>query len=139
MRAVLDTNTVVSASLFPSGRLSWIRDCWQSGRILPLASTATVEELVRVLAYPKFRLDEGEIAVLLAAYLPHAEVVPLSSRWPKGLRRCADPDDDKFLALAAHGNAQVLVSGDRALLDLGEGSSFAIETPARFRLRFEEI
>ncbi|MFM1987242.1 MAG: hypothetical protein RJA99_199 [Pseudomonadota bacterium] len=54
-RVVLDTNIVVSALLLPGGAAGAVRAAWQAGRIVPLASAATARELVRVLAYPKFR------------------------------------------------------------------------------------
>ena len=60
-RAVCDTNTVVSALLFQQGRLSWLRGAWSAGTVVPLVCRETVEELLRVLAYPKFGLTRGEI------------------------------------------------------------------------------
>ncbi|MGB5569969.1 MAG: PIN domain-containing protein, partial [Sedimenticolaceae bacterium] len=64
-RAVFDTNTVVSALLFQQGRLAWIRGAWSAGAIAPVVCKETVEELLRVLAYPKFQLDRNEIDDLL--------------------------------------------------------------------------
>ena len=61
LRVVLDTNTVLSAILFPKGRLAWFREMWEAGRITPMVNRATVQELIRVLAYPKFRLSQEEI------------------------------------------------------------------------------
>ena len=55
LRVVLDTNIVLSALVFGGGAAGRLRVAWQQGAVLPLASTATVQELVRVLAYPKFR------------------------------------------------------------------------------------
>ncbi|MBK6557146.1 MAG: PIN domain-containing protein, partial [Comamonadaceae bacterium] len=54
LRVVLDTNVVLSALVFGGGAAGRVRLCWQQGTFVPLASTATVQELVRVLAYPKF-------------------------------------------------------------------------------------
>jgi putative PIN family toxin of toxin-antitoxin system len=136
LKVVLDTNTVVSATLFGRGALTWIRHLWEGGAIRPLVGKATIEELVRVLAYPRFRLDEDEIALLMASFISQADVVDASRRWPRGVPRCTDPDDDMFLALAARGRARVLVSGDRALLSLAGRAPFAIEAPAAFRRRF---
>src|SRR5262249_48764253 len=51
-RVVLDTNVVVSALLFTRGATVRLREAWQAGEVLPLASRATAAELVRVLAYP---------------------------------------------------------------------------------------
>ncbi|MHB1841390.1 MAG: PIN domain-containing protein, partial [Acidobacteriaceae bacterium] len=52
---VFDTTAAVSALLFAHGRLAWLRRHWREGGCAPLVSRATVEELTRVLAYPKFR------------------------------------------------------------------------------------
>ena len=43
---------------------------WQHGRCIPLVSQATAAELIRVLAYPKFKLSAAEREELLADYLP---------------------------------------------------------------------
>lgn len=136
MRVVLDTNVVLSALLFTHGRLSKIRELWIALQFLPLINRETSEELIRTLAYPKFKLDEEEIEVLLGSYLPYAEVVSRSPEVPKGLPRCRDPKDQMFLVLAALGQAEVLVSGDDALLELSGKTGFEIEAPAHFLNRF---
>ena len=59
-RVVFDTAVVVSALLFPRGRLAWMRNSWRSGDVVPLVSRPTVEELIRVLAYPKFKLASDQ-------------------------------------------------------------------------------
>jgi putative PIN family toxin of toxin-antitoxin system len=136
VRVVLDTNTVLSALLFPRGRLSWIRDAWTAGRILPLICSATARELILALAYPKFKLGEGEIETFLAAYVPFTEAIAVSADVVADVPLCSDPDDQKFLRLAAIGRAEVLVSGDRALLTLREPIPFAIESAGAFKNRF---
>ena len=138
MRVVLDTNVVVSASLFTKGHLTWIRESWANGRILPLIDTPCAEELVRVLAYPKFRLTQDDIAALLGAYLPFTETVDTANAKTSRLPRSRDPHDQKFLVLAQAGKADVLVTGNQALLALAKQVRFAIETPAAFRARLEK-
>lgn len=59
-RVVLDTNIVLSALLFNNSRLAWGRRGWQAKKIRPLVCTETVNELLRVLAYPKFKLTAEE-------------------------------------------------------------------------------
>jgi len=134
VRVVLDTNTVVSAILFPKGRLAWIRDLWTEGQIVPLVCPTTARELVRVLGYPKFCLDEGEIQVALAAFLPYADT--LDHDPASDLPRCLDPHDQIFLDLALASDAMVLVIGDRAVLGMAAHVPFEIESPADFRKRF---
>jgi putative PIN family toxin of toxin-antitoxin system len=116
-RVVLDTNVVLSALLFGRGPAALIRVGWQSGRFVPLASTVTAQELMRVLAYPKFRLSAAEQAELLADFMPWVEVVELPDPPPK-VPPCRDPFDLPFLTLSVAGKARALVSGDRDLLTL---------------------
>jgi hypothetical protein len=60
-----------------------LRAGWQAGRFVPLASAATAQELVRVLAYPRFKLGAGEQQDLLADYLPWVQVVRIPIRRPQ--------------------------------------------------------
>ena len=136
MRVVLDTNVVLSALLFTRGRLSTIRELWMERKFLPLVNRETSEELIRTLAYPKFKLDEEEIEVLLGSYLPYTDVVTMNPKAPKGLPQCRDPKDQIFIILAARGKAEVLVSGDDALRELSGKTEFEIEAPAQFLKRF---
>ena len=117
LRVVLDTNIVLSALVFGGGTAGRLRVAWQQGALLPLASTATVQELVRVLAYPKFRLSAQEQEELLADYLPYTQTVRVPQP-PPSVPSCRDPMDVPFMHLAVAGLADVLVSGDRDLLVL---------------------
>lgn len=115
VRVVLDTNVVLSALVFRGGAAGLVRQAWQRGLIVPLVSAFTVQELVRVLAYPKFRLSKAEQEELLADFLPYAQTVRMSQP-PPVVPECRDAMDLPFLQLAVAGQAQVLVSGDRDLL-----------------------
>jgi uncharacterized protein len=116
-RVVLDTNVVLSALLFSGGPAARVRTAWQSGRCVPLASTATAQELVRVLGYPKFRLSAAEQTELLADFFPGVPVVKIRAPLPQ-VPPCRDSHDLPFLYLAVAGKARALVSGDRDLLAL---------------------
>jgi putative PIN family toxin of toxin-antitoxin system len=132
VRAVLDTNSVLSALLFSGGRLSWLRQGWQGGRILPLVSKSTTQELLRVLAYPKFKLSTAEQEELLADYLPYTEGVAISKKI-SGLPECRDPNDAIFLELATMGRADILVTGDEDLLVLASKFAISIVSPTQFK------
>ncbi len=87
---VLDPHTLVSALLFSQGRLVWLRDAWHTPHIIPLVSRDTTRELIRVLNYPKFKLQRAEQEVLLGDFLPWAETVtPLPT--PKIHPPCTTP------------------------------------------------
>lgn len=111
IRVVLDTNVVLSALLFTSGRLAWIRRAWQHRQWQPLVCKETASELLRVLAYPKFKLTAEDRQDLLEDFLPYADVVELPQPWP-ALPACRDAKDQVFLVLAHVGRAQALITGD---------------------------
>jgi len=130
-RVVLDTNVVLSALVFGKGTTARLRAAWQGGLCLPLLSTASAQELMRVLAYPKFRLDAQEQQELLADYLPYARVVRIPAP-PPVVPDCRDPLDLPFLHLAAAGQVDALVTGDADLLALAGLASCPIVTPEAF-------
>ncbi|MGQ0644134.1 MAG: putative toxin-antitoxin system toxin component, PIN family [Elusimicrobiota bacterium] len=127
MKAVLDTNVLVSALLF-HGPPSRFVGLWRDGSVRLLASAAMVREYSRVLAYPKFALSEETITALL-----HRHVLPFVTPVEAGpvpdiIKE--DPADNHFLACAAAGKADVLVSGDRHLLNLKSYRGIPILAPA---------
>ena len=129
IRAVLDTNVVVSALLF-RGAASRLVAAWQGGRFRPLVSREIVLEYSRVLAYPKFHLEAKAIRALLQEeILPFVETVEVTTR--KRVVR-EDPSDDEFLACAVTARADFLVSGDAHLLALGPHERIPIGSPAAF-------
>jgi uncharacterized protein len=117
-RVVIDTNLLVSALVF-GGNISKLRLAWQGDRVIPLVSKATITELIRVLAYPKFKLTRSEQEDLLSDYLPFCDTVLMPSQLPI-IPQCRDRDDEPFLSLAIVGQADYLLTGDRDLLCLGD-------------------
>ena len=130
-RVVLDTNIVLSALVFAHGRLAPLRLAWQQAKCRPLVSRATAAELIRVLAYPKFKLAADDRQELLADYLPCCTVVAIPARPPR-TPACRDPFDVPFLQLAIAGKADFLVTGDEDLLSRAKGMSCPVITPDKF-------
>lgn len=116
-RVVIDTNLVLSALVFAQGRLTSLRHAWQGAHCQPLISSVTAAELLRVLAYPKFKLSAADQQELLADYLPYCTTVRMPARLP-ATPVCRDPFDLPFLQLAITGKAKYLVTGDQDLLSL---------------------
>jgi len=131
VRVVFDTNTVVSALLFEHGQLSWLRDHWRNGEVTALVSRPTIDELIRVLAYPKFDLSKTEIEALLADYLPFTSAITVSPQ-PHS-PRCSDTNDQMFVDLAIQSKADILVTGGRDLLAMDIGVT--IERAADYKHR----
>ena len=115
VKVVVDTNVFVSALLF-GGKPGKLIPLWQRGTIRPLASKEIIDEYLRVLTYPKFKLAEKEINFFLYhEILPYFEVINVGSD-PRIIKK--DPEDDKFIRCALAGKAKWIISGDRHLLAL---------------------
>ena len=132
MRAVVDTNVVVSGLLW-GGPARQILDRAHLGTIDLFTSPLLLSELEEVLSRGKFatrlKLVGSDPRNLFLTYsalaylvFPH-RITPVIER---------DPDDDAVLACAITAQAEVIISGDRHLLDLGEFQGIRIVKAAEF-------
>lgn len=113
---MFDTNVVVSALVFAGGRSAWLRRAWAGGVLVPVVSRPTMQELLRVLAYPKFGLAPDDRVELLGDYLPYAERWPTEP--PPAPVQATDPADQPFVDLWVASAAEAIVSGDAHLTGL---------------------
>lgn len=134
MKIVVDTNVWISGLLWKGIPAKLLRLA-EHGTVQIWASTDMVEELRRVLGYPriqrqidKLQLSQSEI-MDFALILMHVALVDatISSGTIE-----TDPDDDIFLACAMVTGASYLVSGDHHILDLGTWHGIQIVTVNEF-------
>jgi putative PIN family toxin of toxin-antitoxin system len=127
MRVVLDTNILVSALLWRGAPYRCLL-ALQAGLADLILSPPILEELKAVLV-TKFRhtvADADDAAELIRSA---AELVEISGR----LRAVPnDPSDDKFIETAQAGRADLIVSGDRHLLDIGSATDIPVVTVREF-------
>ena len=131
-RVVLDTNVLISGLLSTTSTPAQaVERAISDGQLL--ASTATLRELMTKLLSPKFDryVPRERRDALLLRLAPLIEIVEVVQR----VQASGDPDDDKFLEVAINGRADVVVSGDRDLLDLNPFRRIAILTPAAYVAR----
>lgn len=112
---VLDTNTLVSSSLF---RNSIPREAekkaTRTGKIV--ASIATYDEFVEVFLRSKF--DKYISIETRLAILSEFKRLALFIEISETITDCRDPKDNKFLELAVSANASCIIFGDKDLLIL---------------------
>jgi putative PIN family toxin of toxin-antitoxin system len=117
--AVLDTNALIRGALTTTWLARGLRIAWEQGDFILLTSEAILDELGRVLRYPRIA---GRYALTEAAIREFEDSVRGASVVVPGLyvvRKIeADPSDDKFLACALEGDADFIVSEDPHLRDL---------------------
>lgn len=118
LRAVLDTNVLVSALLSATGPPAALIARWERGELEVVVSESLLTELERTLARPSIRARLAGEASSVLGVLRDSAVVADDPREP-GPIRSADPDDDYLIALACSTQA-ALVSGDTHLLSLAE-------------------
>ncbi len=129
MRLVLDTNVVIAALLW-SGPPCRLLEACIDGRIELVSSQPLLDDLEQALAYPKFARRVAQMgttnALLVERYAAVVTVAP-----PASISRgvAAHPDDDAVLACALASNADLVVSGDRALLNLKHFHGIPIVPP----------
>jgi putative PIN family toxin of toxin-antitoxin system len=132
IRAVLDANVLVSGIVTEGVPRSILR-AWRAGHFHLVASRATLDEISRVLRYPKIvrrhHWSENEIH----AFMESLEALAILT--PGKLRLnvvAADPSDDRYLECAVEGDADYLVTGDRHLLELAVYREVEILLPREF-------
>lgn len=128
-RFVFDANAVVSAALFKGSTPDRaLRLALSSGQTL--LSSESVAELLDVLARPKFDryLTRQERDLFLTKLIQRGTLVDVVEL----VQACRDSDDDKYLALAAAGQAACIVSGDNDLLTLKSFRGIPILSPVEF-------
>jgi len=114
IRIILDTNVFVSA-IFWKGEPYHILEAWQEHKIKLVFSEEILEEYIRVgtiLAKKYKELDLFSMIDLLTIYGELCFPVTLETAISR------DPDDDKFLACALGARCNLIVSGDKDLLDI---------------------
>lgn len=135
LQVVLDTSTLVTVLQFRERYLGWLRRACEYGHRRPLVCRATLTELIRFVAYPKFRQERGDIAELLADFVPCTESAA-DPDMPADRPACRDSDDQVFLDLAIAVRADALVTGDRGLLGQAATAPESILPPVALRRRF---
>lgn len=134
MRIVLDASVFVSALISTEGTPAQILGHWRGEEFDLVVSLAMLQELERVLRYPKLQqrypgLSEGNIQNLLHLFDRQA-IVASPSETLGVIER--DPTDNRYLDCAVAGGANIIVSGDQHLLELGKYQDIQILMPAGF-------
>lgn len=134
LRAVLDTNILVSAVLSKSGAPAQVVDAWRARKFLVISSETAILETKRVLndlhTTGKYQITEDQISGLLHLLQTDALLVPGQSDVTGVI--LAHPADEIFLSIAQDGEAQLIISGDHHLLDLGTYQAIQIQTARQF-------
>lgn len=133
MKAVLDANVFVSALINTRGTPKQIINLWREEAFELLASEAILDEIRRVLRYPKIaalhKLPEPQLQEFLTLLHEESRVVEPAER----LQVSPDEPDNRYIECAVAGGADYLVTGHKLhLLPIGEYQGVQIVSPATF-------
>src|SRR5438552_2818649 len=124
MRAVLDTNVLISGLLWRGIP----HDCLLAAEaeMYELVSAEPILEELREKLIGKFQNTPDEAGEVISHLRRLAALATISGRvgWV-----VADPDDDKFVEVAIESHADVIVSGDHHLLELGSVAGVPVLSP----------
>lgn len=127
-KVFLDTNILISA-LGWRGKPRVIFEKCLHGELELVTSPNQIDELNRVMDYPRFNFTEEQKATFISIILEMARMVEI----PGKVKVVAeDPDDDAMLETAIVGNVDYLISGDPHLLKFKEFAKMKIVTASEF-------
>lgn len=109
IRAVIDTNVLVSAMISSTGNEALVVLAVHQGLITPCLCADIVQEYSDVLQRPKFGFSGHEVDALLG--LLRQRGVFVNAVCPA--RVSPDPGDDKFIACALEAKSNFLVTGNQ--------------------------
>lgn len=127
-KVVLDTNILISALGWAGPERRVYELCLQ-GELALWLCRSILEELLRVLDYPKFNFPETDKVAFVQDLLRIANLTEPGTV-PDIVD--TDPADNHVLACAAAAEADFLLTGDKHLLALGSYGSTVICTAATF-------
>ena len=133
LKAVIDVNLFISGMISKKGNPAKLLQLWRDRAFIVVISEQMVEELVRVLRYPrirnKYNLKDEDIELAVGTIRRFAIVLADAIKIDVIKD---DPDDNKVLACALAVKADYIVSGDNHLLDLGIFENIPIVTVKDF-------
>jgi len=140
VKAVIDTNVMVSGLFAESGTIAEVMELWVDGRFELIVSEEILSELHRVLHKPSikkhFNPTEEEIEEFLEVIRERAVMTPNLYRTD---RIKDDPTDNKFLEAAVEGKADFIVSGDRHLTEVKRFMGINIVDVKTFLVRLKKV
>ena len=140
LRVVIDTNVLVSSVISKKGAPAFLIQAWSEGLFDLVISEAIITEIERVISEHRlkklFNISNDHIASLVELLRRNCILVPGSSMVTGAVP--ADPTDEMFITAALDGNADVIVSGDKDLLEIESFQGVAILTPRQFHDRIQE-
>lgn len=125
MKIFFDTNILVSAFTGSGICLDIVKLAVEDTRHSMVIGSVVLDECIRVLS-KKFHYPQEKLELVDALLRRHRRVLTPKTHSPIPVR---DPDDELVLASALEAKADILVTGDRDLLELDGQAGITIVDP----------
>ena len=127
-RIIIDTNLWVSFLITKD--FTKLDEIIFSKQGILVFSQELLDEFIEVARRPKFRrfFSDSDIEEILETIEEYADFVKVQTP----VNVCRDPKDNFLLSLAVDGNADILLTGDKDLLDLTKFGETTISTISDF-------
>ena len=135
IRAVIDTNVLVSALLSPGGKPAQVMQMVFEGRIFPVVSKAVLREYHGVLNRKKFGFSESD----LNSFLQFMGSVVFEFGDPAGFHGSVNEDDSIFVSAAVAGGADFIITGNIRHFPAKKYGNTRAVTPAEFLENFNSM
>jgi hypothetical protein len=133
LKAVIDTNVFVSATITGKGKPGQILKAWRENELEVIISPGILREIGKVIFKPKIKKisfwTDKERYELIKDLAKICILTPGSSELEKVVEHTPD---HKFLVAAIEGKADYIVSGDYHLRDLRAYKGVKIVSPTEF-------
>ena len=113
LRAVLDTNVLISALMGEGNEYELVKKCVE-GKVALVTSSEILDEFKEVALRPRLGIAAEHVADFIGSLVEVSEVVFPTEK----VSFVRDPDDEKILEAAVEAKSDYIVSGDRDLLSL---------------------
>ncbi|PIE51809.1 putative toxin-antitoxin system toxin component, PIN family [Candidatus Fermentibacteria bacterium] len=117
------------SAVFFKGKPDVILEAWRAGILEIILSAEILDEYSEVLKRLSKKYPTIDVSGILSVFASGCRIVE-----PEviGGQICDDADDDKFLAAAIGGDAGIVISGDKHLLDVNGYSGIEILRSTEF-------
>jgi putative PIN family toxin of toxin-antitoxin system len=109
IRAVIDTNVLVSSLLSPTGNEALLLLAIRNRLVAPSFTEEIIEEYTEVLTRPKFNFPRSQVNDVIALFRENGRLIQPAET----TLLSPDPSDTKFLQCAVAGLADFIVTGNK--------------------------
>lgn len=128
----LDTNVYISGTTISASPPGQIIRAWEEEKLKIALSEPILAEIREVFSRPYFQIKLGWGTQEVNRYVDHLKFSAIVVSGSTLVNVCKDPYDNMLFSCALEANADYIVSGDRAVLEVGQFKRTLVISPRNF-------